>query len=71
MVRTTVIPENRTVMVSLSVPENYIGKELEVIAFTKNEGTEKKEIIKKKVSFSAISIPTKGFKFSRNEANER
>jgi len=55
----------------LSVPENYIGKEMEVIAFTKKEGFNEYEITKKDVSFTALSIDTKGFKFNRNEANER
>ncbi len=71
MIRTTIIPEKTVVNVSFSVPENYIGKEMEVIAFTKKEGLEKTETHNKKVTFSALSIDTKGFKFNRDEANER
>ena len=71
MIRTTVIPDNRNVTISLSVPENYVGKEMEVIAFTKKEGLDEIELLEKKVSFTALSIDTRGFKFNRDEANER
>ncbi len=71
MIRTTVIPDTTTINISLSVPENYIGKEMEIIAFTKKEGLEKNEATIKKVTFGALSIDTKGFTFNREEANER
>ena len=71
MIRTIVIPEKNLVNVSFSVPESYIGKEMEVIAFTKKEGLEGNKLNTKKVSFTALSIDTKGFKFNRDEANER
>lgn len=53
------------------MPESYVGKELEVIAFTEKEGFGEEEFSGKKVSFSAMSIDTRGFKFNRDEANER
>ncbi len=71
MVRTTIIPEQTTVNISLSIPENYIGKEMEIIAFTIREGFENIEQSAKQVSFDAISLKTKSFKFDRDEANER
>lgn len=71
MVRTTIIPNDTTVNISFSVPENYIGKEMEIIAFTKREGLDTQEQPIKKASFDAISIQTKSFKFDRDEANER
>ena len=71
MVRTTIIPENRIVTISLSVPESYVGKEMDVIAFTRKEGLEEKKTEEKKVSFSALSLDTAGYKFNRDEANER
>jgi len=71
MIRTTIVPDKKNVTISLSVPENYIGKEMEVIAFTKKEGLGEKELKEKHVSFIAISIDTSGFKFNRDEANER
>lgn len=36
MIRTIVIPDTETV--SFTIPKNYIGKELEIIAFAKKEG---------------------------------
>ena len=69
MVRTTIIPHSQTVI--LEIPKEYIGKEVEVIAFAKESNSERDEPTGKKVSFDAISIDTKGYKFDRNEANER
>ena len=69
MIRALLTPNSETI--SFTIPEYYIGKELEVIAFSKNEGFESKEFSKKQVTFNALSIDTKIFKFSRDEANER
>ena len=69
MIRTIVIPNSRTI--SLNVPQKYIGKEIQVIAFEKEEAKENKHVNKKLVSFETISIDTKKFKFNREEANER
>jgi hypothetical protein len=69
MVRTTVIPSNETV--HFNVPKEYIGKEVEVIAFTKTEGELQHSNGKKTVSFDAIAIDTKAQQFNRDEANER
>jgi hypothetical protein len=71
MIRTSIIPDKNTVSISISVPDNYFGKEMEVIAFTKKEGLEISALPEKKASFTAISIDTRGFKFNRDEANER
>lgn len=68
MIRTILIPD--TQIVTFNIPEDYIGKEVEVIAFAKNEGIDTKELSKKQVSFDAVSIDTKNFRFDRNEANE-
>ena len=69
MVRTIITPNTQTV--SFNVPKEYIGKEIEVIAFTKAEGLPQKAPQKKQTSFTALAIDTKGFKFNREEANER
>jgi len=69
MIRTILIPDTQTV--TFNIPEDYIGKEVEVIAFAKNEGIDTKDLSKKKFSFDAVSIDTKNFRFDRNEANER
>ena len=71
MIHTKIIPDNTLVNLSFYVPKDYIGKEVEVIAFTQNEGLQSIDKAKKQVSFSALSIDTKNFKFNRQEANER
>ncbi len=72
MIRTIVVPDKQEMNISLFVPENYIGKEVEVIAFSKKEVVDEQRIQSaKKVTFDALSIDTLGFKFNRDEANER
>lgn len=69
MIRTIITPNNQTI--SFNIPKDYIGKEIEVIAFPKDEGISKEKPPKKKVTFTALSIDTRGYKFNRDEANER
>jgi hypothetical protein len=69
MVRTVVTADKNTVIVS--IPEAYIGKQVEVIAFTLDEGDPLAGEKKKKASFDAIRLDTMGYKFNRDEANER
>ena len=72
MIRTFITPNTDTFNLSLSIPKDYIGKELEVIAFTTDEGVQAAEQARKKnVSFTALSVDTKNYKFNRDEANER
>jgi len=85
MIRTIITPDTDKFNLILSVPENYIGKELEVIAFAKDEGIEKRSASKERVSFTvlhterasakdvfkALKFDTRGFKFNRDEANSR
>lgn len=68
MIRTVVKTNNNTL--SFSIPDKYIGKELEVIAFTRDEGFEENKA-KKEVSFTVLHTDVKNYKFSRDEANER
>ena len=57
--------------VSISVPKNYIGKFMEIIAFTKDEEEDKEVLHHGIATFYALSLDTRGFKFNRDEANER
>ncbi len=68
MLHTTITPNEK--IISVTIPENYIGKEIEVIVFAKDEGLTK-QAIPKKVTFDALSIDTKGYQFNRDEANGR
>jgi hypothetical protein len=70
MIRTVIIPENNTL--SFNIPDKYIGKKMEIIAFAVDEPSE--DIIysgRSHKSFSAIRLNTKGYKFNRQQANER
>ncbi|MEN9522405.1 MAG: hypothetical protein RL065_782 [Bacteroidota bacterium] len=69
MIRTILIPQSQTVL--FQVPIDYVGKELEVIAFTTKEAWGENNNSQKNVSFSAISLDTKGVNFNRDEANQR
>jgi hypothetical protein len=69
MVRTVITPNKQ--FVSFEIPVSYIGKEIEVIAFAKDEGEQKIFDDTKQKSFSALSLDTRNYKFSRDEANER
>ena len=69
MIRTVITPNNQTI--SFGIPKEYVGKQVEVIAFTEEEGFAKENPANKKVTFNALSIDTKGYKFNRDEANER
>ncbi len=68
MVRTLITPGDQKI--SIRVPEDYIGKQVEVIAFTLEENSSVTQI-KKQVSFTALKLNTIGYKFNREEANER
>lgn len=70
MIRTIITPDTQTI--SFDIPTNYIGKQIEVIAFAKDEGTSSSDqLIKKNVSFEALSFDTRDYRFNRDEANER
>lgn len=69
MIRTVVTPNTQTI--SFDIPKDYIGKQIEVIAFAKDEGMTKETPVKKKTTFAALSIDTRGYKFNREDANAR
>lgn len=72
MIRTIVIPNTSNFNVALDFPKDYLGEEVEIIAFKRKEGfSERKNAAKRFVSFDAIKIDTSNFKFNRDEANER
>jgi hypothetical protein len=69
MIRTTIIPDKQ--MISFKIPKDYIGKQIGVIAFAKEEAVIPRDFSKEKVTFNALSLDTRGYKFDRSEANER
>ncbi len=69
MIRTVFTANKNNLTLSLS--DNYISKQLEVIAFMIDVGKETAKSKNKEVSFDAVKLDTRGFKFNRDEANER
>ncbi|PGH40561.1 MAG: hypothetical protein CRN43_02285 [Candidatus Nephrothrix sp. EaCA] len=69
MIRTIVTPNQRTV--SFGIPEEYVGKQIEIIAFAKEEEIAQEIQAEKKVSFTVLHVDAKEYKFNRDEANER
>lgn len=69
MIRTIVTVEGNNL--TLSLPDNFLGKQIEVIAFVIEEAIQKS---KKKVSFTVLDVPNElkvNYRFNRDEANER
>ena len=52
------------------IPDNFIGKEIEVLAFEIEKKINDLKCSKRK-SFDAIKLELSGFKFNREEATER
>ncbi len=69
MIRTSIRPDKQTI--SFDIPEDYVGKQIEVIAFANDEGINKGMFVKKKVLFTVLHVDRKDYKFNREEANER
>lgn len=68
MIRTIITTENRNL--TLKLPKEFVGKKVEVIAFVLEE--EALNIEPK--TFTVLDIPEglkEGYKFNRQEANER
>jgi hypothetical protein len=68
VIRTIVIPENTVLPVS--IPEDYIGRKIEIILFAVDEATQKITSTKKR-TFNAIKLDLTNFKFDRDEINQR
>ena len=65
-IREIVIPENNKI--ELTIPDNFIGEQIEVLAIKIDKETDQ---FKRDKSFDAIKLDLSGFKFNREEANER
>jgi hypothetical protein len=65
-IREIVIPENNKI--ELTVPDNFIGKKIEIIAFEADDSSLE---IKNKSNrpFTVANVKVEGYKFSREEAN--
>lgn len=68
MVRTIITAD--TSNYTLSLPDNFLGKQVEVLAFVVEETTKEVADTHHRKTFSAVDLDTEGFKFKREEANE-
>ena len=69
MIRTIVTANQNNL--TLTLPDDFLGKRIEVIAFVIEEAKAKTTKFKKSKTFAAVRLDTRGFKFNRDEANER
>lgn len=76
MYRKVFVPEEESSLI-IQLPKSYLNKAVEVIAFEVEKDfemifAEKKEAAKKATEFfRTINVDTTGYKFNREEANER
>jgi hypothetical protein len=69
MIRTIIKAKKN--FLTIPLPNEYVGKQLEVIAFLVDDEFDNPLKDKKQTTFDAVSLDTRGFKFNRDEANER
>jgi len=69
MIRTIVTLDKNNL--TLLLPDAFLGKQIEVIAFVIDEAKTKAATFTKTKTFSAIQLDTRGYTFNRDEANER
>ncbi len=67
-IREIIVPENNKI--ELTVPDHFIGEEIEVFAIKIEKGKSDFKNLKDK-SFDAIKLDLLGFKFNRQEVNKR
>ncbi len=69
MIRTIITSDKNSVV--LLLPDNYVGKPIEIIAFTLDEPVKKMQRTSAKKVFTSLKFDTSGYKFDRDEANEK
>ena len=69
MIRTVVTADKN--MLNLLLPDDFIGKQVEVIAFTLDEPVKHNKKPAAKEVFKALRLDTRGYRFDRDEANNR
>jgi len=69
MIRTVVTSDKNTL--TLHLPDNYVGRQLEIIAFAIDEPIKQHKRALAKDIFKSVQLDTRDFKFNRDEANER
>lgn len=67
-IREIVVPENNKI--ELTIPDNFIGKRIEILAFEMEEFPVNPQN-KLNRPFTVADVKVEGYKFNREEANER
>ena len=67
-VREIVVPKNNKI--ELTVPDHFIGKRIEVIALEMEDSSAEIRNMPKR-TFTVANVKVEGYKFNREEANER
>ena len=67
-IREIFVPENNKILVTIA--DNFIGKKIEVFA-TEIDDSSVDSKIKSNSPFTVINVNVEGYKFNREEANER
>ena len=68
MIRTIITAEKNNL--TLLLPDDFLGKQVEIIVFLIEEAKTQATQFKKTRTFSAVQLDTRGFTFNREEANE-
>lgn len=55
----------------LHLPKSFVGKRVEILAYTQEEIIKENQSENPGFNFNTMKVSTKGFKFNREEANER
>ncbi len=69
MVRTIVTADKKDVM--LTLPDSFLGKQIEIIAFVLENGTADVRNYNNVKTFTAVQLDTRNYHFDREEANQR
>ncbi len=64
-----VVKANKNTL-TLILPDSFVGKRVEIIAFTVDE-PKQKQTPRKNKSFTTVKVNAKGYKFNRDELHER
>jgi hypothetical protein len=69
MVKTSFTAHNQQFL--LHLPKSFVGKRVEILAYTQEEILKENQDANPAFNFNTMKVSTKGFKFNRDEANER
>lgn len=74
MIQRIIIADSKTLHLDISLPANYVGKEINLLLYSDDE-LEKTDIVQglksKKWKFSNSHVNVSEYMFNRDEANER